>query len=55
MRLHVELLSRDIPMIEGLCYLDQLRERRFYFIGLPYRIVGCDSWPVRAIAIEGVL
>lgn len=55
MRLHVELLSRDIPLIEGLCDLDKLTERRFYFIGLPYRVKGCDSWPVRAIAIEGVL
>jgi kynurenine formamidase len=55
MRLHVELLGRDIPLIEGLCNLNQLRERRFYFVGLPYRVVGCDSWPVRAIAIEGVL
>lgn len=55
MKIHLLLLGNDIPLIEGLCYLDQLKERRFYFIGLPYRVKGCDGWPIRAIAIEGVL
>jgi len=55
MRFHIEMLGHDIPLIEGLCYLDQLKERRFILIALPYRVAGCDSWPVRAIALEGVL
>lgn len=55
MRLHIECLIRDIPLIEQLSGLDQLKEQRFYFIGLPYRIKGCDAWPIRAIALEGVL
>jgi kynurenine formamidase len=55
MKFHVEMLGHDIPMIEGLCYLDQLKEHRFFLIALPYRVAGCDSWPVRAIALEGVL
>jgi len=55
MRVHVELLSRSIPLIEGLANLDQLKEERFFFMGLPVRVKGCDAWPIRAIAIEGVL
>ncbi len=55
MKFHIAMLGNDIPMIEGLCYLDQLKERRFVLIALPYRVAGCDSWPVRAIALEGVL
>lgn len=55
MRVHVELLSRGIPLIEGLANLDQLKEERFFFIGLPVRVKGCDAWPIRAIAIEGVI
>jgi arylformamidase len=55
MKAHVELLSRGIPLIEGLAHLDQLKEERFFFMGLPSRVKGCDAWPIRAIAIEGVL
>ncbi|MDI6753561.1 MAG: cyclase family protein [Thermodesulfobacteriota bacterium] len=55
MTAHVELLSRGIPLIEGLAHLDQLKTERFFFIGLPCRVKGCDAWPIRALAIEGVL
>jgi kynurenine formamidase len=55
MKAHVELLSRGIPLIEGLAHLDQLKAERFFFMGLPSRVKGCDAWPIRAIAIEGVL
>lgn len=55
MRAHVELLTRNIPLIEGLAHLDQLKDERFFFMGLPCRVKGCDAWPIRAIAIEGIL
>lgn len=55
MTAHVELLSRGIPLIEGLAHLDQLKTERFFFVGLPCRVKGCDAWPIRALAIEGVL
>jgi len=55
MAVHVELLSRGIPLIEGLAHLDQLKAERFFFIGLPCRVKGCDAFPIRALAIEGVL
>jgi kynurenine formamidase len=55
MKVHLELMGRNIPLIEGLAHLDELKERRCFFLGLPYRVKGCDAWPVRALAIEGVL
>ncbi|MCR4425913.1 MAG: cyclase family protein [Firmicutes bacterium] len=55
MATHNYLMSKDIPLIEVMVNLDQLRERRFFFIGLPVAIVGLDAFPIRAIALEGVL
>jgi arylformamidase len=55
MKVHVDLMSRGVPLIEGLAHLDQLQQERFFFMGLPSRVKGCDAWPIRAIAIEGVL
>jgi arylformamidase len=52
---HVLLLEKDIPLIEVMVNLDQLRERRFFFIGIPVAIVGLDAFPIRAIALEGVI
>jgi len=55
MGVHVEMLNRGIPLIECLVNLEEIREDRFFFMALPYRVKGCDAWPVRAVAIEGVL
>ncbi len=55
MRMHFELLTRDILVIERLTNLSALKERRSFFIGLPVRVKGLDSFPIRAIAIEGIL
>jgi kynurenine formamidase len=55
MRMHYELLTRDILVIERLTNLSALKTPRSFFIGLPVRIKGCDSFPIRAIAIEGIL
>jgi kynurenine formamidase len=52
MATHDYLLSNNIPIIERLCNLDKLRKRRFLFIGLPVNIVGLDSFPIRAVALE---
>lgn len=49
---HVRLLKRNIPIIENLANLDQIRASRFHFIGLPLRIRGLTGSPIRAIAIE---
>jgi len=55
MKTHVYMLEKDIPLIEVMVNLDQLRERRFFFIGVPVAIVGLDAFPIRAVALEGVI
>ncbi|MHB0878330.1 MAG: cyclase family protein [Anaerolineae bacterium] len=51
---HLLLFEHGIPVIEELAHLEELRQRRSLFIGLPLPIVGADSCPIRAVAIEGV-
>lgn len=48
---HKYLLEKNIPIIEMLSNLDKVAGKRFIYIGLPLRIKGLDSSPVRAIAI----
>lgn len=52
MATHDYLLGNDIPIIERLAHLDQLRKKRFFFIGLPLRIRLLDSCWIRAVALE---
>ena len=49
---HDLLLSNDIPLIEGLANLGELRKKRFLFIGIPAKMGGLESFPIRAVAIE---
>lgn len=49
---HDLLLSNQIPLIEGLANLNELRKERFFFIGLPAKMGGLESFPIRAVAIE---
>ena len=49
---HDILLSNEIPLIEGLANLGELRKDRFLFFALPAKMGGLESFPVRAIAIE---
>ena len=51
--LHDLMLSNEIPIIEALSGLDQLRKTRFLFFAFPARMGGLESFPVRAVAIEG--
>ncbi|UCD29268.1 MAG: cyclase family protein [Planctomycetota bacterium] len=48
--IHDYLLSKDIPIIEGLVNLDALPVSRFTFFGVPPAMGGLDSFPIRAIA-----
>jgi arylformamidase len=52
-RIHRILLSGGVTIVEGLAHLDQLRERRVFFVALPLLLSGGDGSPVRAFAIEG--
>ena len=49
---HDLLLSNDIPLIEGLTNLSELRKKRFIFIGIPAKMGGLESFPIRAVPIE---
>jgi len=52
MATHGNLLRNDIPIIEGLANLDNIKKERVFYIGLPLRIYGLDSSWIRAIALE---
>jgi kynurenine formamidase len=49
---HDLTLSNDIPVIEGLANLTELRKQKFLFFGFPAKMGGLDSFPIRAVAIE---
>ncbi|MFH1569955.1 MAG: class II aldolase/adducin family protein [Gemmatimonadota bacterium] len=48
---HMTFAAAGIPVFEALINLEQLVGRRFWFIGLPLRLVGCEASPVRAVAM----
>ena len=49
---HVNLLKNEIPLIEGLVNMEQIRKERLFYIGLPLKVTGMDSSWTRAIALE---
>jgi len=49
---HLALFSHDIPLIEFLNNLDQLRSERVMLFVLPWNIAGTEASPVRVIAVE---
>jgi arylformamidase len=50
--LHDLMLKNGIPVIEQVAQLEDLRKPRFFFMGIPARMGGLDSFPIRAVAIE---
>jgi kynurenine formamidase len=51
---HDLMLSNEIPIIEGLANLGELKKQRFLFFGFPAKMGGLESFPIRAVAIEGI-
>lgn len=51
---HDILMAENIVFLEVLKNLEQLRSRTFFMSYAPLPIVGADSCPVRAYAIEGL-
>ena len=49
---HMELLGKEIGIIENLVHLDKLTKTRFFFIGMPLNLAGATASPIRAVAIE---
>jgi kynurenine formamidase/ribulose-5-phosphate 4-epimerase/fuculose-1-phosphate aldolase len=40
-----------LPIFEALVNLDQVAGQRFYFVGLPLKLEGCEASPIRAVAL----
>lgn len=49
---HKLITSAEIPVLECLANLTELRSQRFFLVALPVPVVGLDAVPVRAIGIE---
>jgi len=49
---HEALLGRDIPIIERLQHLEDVRRDRVFFLGLPLRVRDLESSWIRAVAFE---
>ena len=49
---HDLFLSSGVPVIEQMAHLGDLRKPRFFFMGIPARMGGLESFPIRAVAIE---
>lgn len=45
---HIELLSRGIPLLEGL-YLDEVNDGRYTLCAMPLKLHGLEASPVRAV------
>ncbi len=50
-RVHVYLLSQEVPIYENLANLGQVGAKRFTFLGLPLSLGQCTGSPVRAAAL----
>ncbi len=48
---HLLITGADIPVLECLANLTELKTPRFFLIALPIPVVGLDACPVRAIGI----
>jgi kynurenine formamidase len=51
--IHKILLGGGVTIVEGLTNLDQLTERKVWFVAMPLKIEGGDGCPCRAFAVEG--
>ncbi|MDR3590603.1 MAG: cyclase family protein [Negativicutes bacterium] len=49
---HLELLGKNIGIMENLTNLDKLSKTRFFFMGIPLNIRGLSGSPIRALAVE---
>lgn len=49
---HMEILGKEIGIMENLANLDKLSKTRFFFMGIPLTIKGLSGSPIRAVAVE---
>jgi kynurenine formamidase len=50
---HHQLFDRNIPLIESLAHLEDLRASRIYVFAQPLPAFGSDAIPLRVLAFEG--
>ena len=48
---HLLITGAEIPVLECMANLVELKSKRFFLVALPVPIVGLDAFPVRAIGI----
>ncbi len=48
---HDHLMKDGVPFLERLANLQAVTQARFVLMGLPWRVAGLDSSPVRAVAL----
>jgi len=49
---YIDLIIR-VRLIEGPANLEELKKPRFLFFGFPAKMGGLESFPIRAVAVEG--
>jgi len=49
---HETLFKHGIPLIEHLTNLDQLTQKRFFVVAVPWRVHSLDASPVSVVAFE---
>lgn len=49
---HDLILGSNIPMLEEIVHLDQVKSQRVFLVALPIPVVGLDACPVRAVILE---
>ncbi|MBC7869672.1 MAG: cyclase family protein [Chitinophagaceae bacterium] len=50
---HTILLGADIPIVEHLCDLSHVPNGNFKFFGVPVKVKGMGTFPIRAFALVG--
>ena len=48
---HRRAFAAKLPIFEALVNMDQVVGKRFFFIGLPLKMEGCEASPIRALAL----
>ena len=51
---HDLILGNNIPMLEEIVNLENVKGRRVFLVALPLPVVGLDACPVRAVVFEGL-
>lgn len=51
MQVHLELLGREVVLLEGL-FLDEVAPGDYFLFAAPIKLGGCDGAPCRAVLLE---